>query len=228
MSAFAGPNSVESGLVFCLDAINVKSYPGSGTSWTNLTDNSTTTVSGTVAYSSGYITFDGSTTYADFSVSGLSTTTTVEMFVRIKSVTNASGFMPFGWNTYDVWTGANLGALGYNTANGDVYGIPGATVTSLGIVNNWKHIIFEMRSDVSYTNNKIYVNAVSQTLSQVTGTENATYRTFNSGLGRIAGWRFDTNYKMNMDLATFRIYNRALLETEVRQNYNALKGRFGL
>ena len=138
-----------------------------------------------------------------------------------------SNKMFMGWLRYDVYC-AN-GTLVYNTAGGDVYGISSATVSSLGLVNNWKHYVFEMRSNVSYTNNKIYINAISQTLSQQQGAENTGNRNFNSGNGRIALWRNGTTtYQMPMNCSSFRVYNRALTAAEIQQNFNALKGRFGL
>jgi hypothetical protein len=83
-----------------------------------------------------------------------------------------------------------------------------------------------MRSNVSYTNNKIYVNGQQQTLSQIVGSENSGNRNFNSGNGRISGWRSDSGYKMNMDLAAFRVYNRALNQQEILTNFNAGRDRF--
>jgi hypothetical protein len=135
--------------------------------------------------------------------------------------------MMFGWLLYDVWFTWD-GNFGYNTANGDVRAIPSATVSALGLVNNWKHYIFEMRSDVSYTNNKIYINTASQTLSQLNSGEIAGNRTFNSGNGRIAVWRNNLYHCMPMNLASFRVYNRALTQAEIQQNFNALRGRFGI
>jgi hypothetical protein len=85
-----------------------------------------------------------------------------------------------------------------------------------------------MRSDVAYTNNKIYINAQNQSLSQVASSENSTNRNFNSGNGRISSWLADNNYYIPMDLAQFRIYNRALSATEIVQNYHATKKRYGL
>jgi hypothetical protein len=216
------------GLVLCLDAGNSKSYPGSGTVWTDLSGNGNngTLVNG-VGYSGsnlGSLVFDGSNDYADFFAPSLGTTTTVEMWVNLGA--SYSGKMFFGWLLYDVWCGS--GNLGYNTANGDVYGISSSTVSSLGLVNNWKHYVFEMRSDVSYTNNKIYINTISQTLSQQLSTENAGNRTFNSGNGRISGWRTDTLYPIPMNCSSFRVYNRALSAAEITQNFNALRSRYGL
>ncbi len=134
--------------------------------------------------------------------------------------------MPFGFNLYDVW--ANGGRLGFNTAASDIYGLTSTQVTNLGLLNQWKHYIFEMRSDLSYSNNKIYINAQNQSLSQVAGTENTGNRTFNSGNGRISSWLINDNFFISMDLAQFRVYNRALSAQEVLQNYNASKKRYGL
>ncbi len=219
---------VTSGLVLNLDAGNTASYPGSGTTWTDISGNgNNVTLSNGPTYSSadgGSIVFDGVDDYADFFAPSLGTTTTVEMWAKIGS--GYSDKMFFGWALHDVYCFS--GSIGYNTANGDSYGISSATVSSLGLVNNWKHYIFEMRSDVSYTNNKMYINNSLQTLSQQNSSESAGNRTFNSGNGRIAGWRNDNNYRMPMNCASFRVYNRALTESEVTQNFNALRGRFGI
>jgi len=168
--------------------------------------------------------FDGVDDYADFFAPSLGTTTTVEMWAKIGA--GYTNKMFFGWNLYD-FTGV-AGAIGFNTGAGDVYGISSATVTSLGLVNNWKHYVMEMRSDVSYTNNKVYVNSTQLTLSQQAGTENAANRSFNSGNGRISGWRFNTSYPMPMSCSTFRVYNRALTTDEIQQNFNAARGRYNL
>lgn len=182
----------------------------------------------TVDYTSsegGSLVFNGTTnSYIDFSASVGSTTTSVEMWVKLGA--SYSGKMFFGWLRYDVWCGD--GHLGFNTAASDVYGISSATVSSLGLVGNWKHYVFEMRSDVSYTNNKIYINGISQSLSQQRGSENSGNRNFNSGNGRISGWRYNTQYPIPMNCSVFRVYNRALSSTEIQQNYDALKGRYGL
>jgi hypothetical protein len=101
-------------------------------------------------------------------------------------------------------------------------------VTNLGLLNQWKHYVFEMRSDVPYTNNKIYINSQNQSLSQLLGSEGSSNRNFNSGNGRISSWLADNNYYIPMDLAQFRVYNRALTSQEIVQNYNATKKRYGL
>ena len=200
---------------------------GSGSGVVNLVSQSDTggTLANVPTYNTangGSLVFDGVDDYVDFFAPNLGTTTTVEMWAKVSSF----GGMFFGWSLYDVYTPS--GTLGYNTANSDLYGISAATVTSLGLVNNWKHYVFEMRSDVSYTDNKIYINGVSQSLSQQLSSERIASKSFNSGNGRISGWRYDNGYRLSMNCACFKVYNRALTQEEVSQNFNALRGRYGI
>lgn len=217
-----GNDIVKDGLVLHLDAANPQSYDGNSNIWRDLSgNNNSVTLSNGVVYNNGALTFDGVDDYANFYAPNLKNVVTVEMWAKFKSF---GGVMPFGWNVYDVfcWNGA----MGYNTANSDVYGITSATVNSLGLLNNWKHYVFEMRSDVAYTNNKIYINGVSQTLTQVNSTESGSARTFNNGNGKISGWKASANYLMPMDVFSFRVYNKSLLQQEILQNYNATKHRY--
>jgi hypothetical protein len=219
-------NLVTGGLVLCLDAANPKSYPGSGTTWTDLSGNSNNvTLSNGPTYSSanrGYITFDGVDDYANFFAPSLASVATVEMWCKWGA--SYTGKMMFSWTDYTVYTAS--GHFGYNTYSSDVYGVSSATVTSLGLVSNWKHYVFEMKAGVSYTNNKIYVNAEALSLSQQLAS--GTIRTFGSGNGRIAQSRADSGYSMSMDCAYFAVYNRALSQTEVNRNFAAFRGRFGI
>ena len=169
--------------------------------------------------------------YIDFKAPiDTSTTVTVEMWVRLNKEYQYRLF--FGWSLYNVYTGAN-GALGFNTGNGDLFGISISKVQSLNIIENWVHYVFEMRSDVSYTNNKMYINGEQQELAaQIApyggnlGVENPTYRNFNSGIGRIGGYGYDTKHLFNGDISTFRVYNRALTKDEIMKNYNIERKRY--
>jgi hypothetical protein len=232
LPTIVGENFITNGLVLYLDAKYKTSYPGTGTTWNNVSGVSggtNTLVNGPVysGTSGGTITFDGTDDYADFNAPNLGTTVTVEMWCKIGS--GYSNKMFFGWDRYDVW--CNGGNIGFNTAASDLYGISSSSVSSLGLVNNWKHYVFEMRSDVPYTNNKIYINGTSQTLSQQIGTENASVRNFNNGNGRIAFWRNGSGagtFNMPMECAVFKVYNRSLTQNEINQNFNATKSRFGI
>jgi hypothetical protein len=227
MALFHSPSTVVDGLVLCLDAGNTRSYPGSGTTWTDLSGNGRNgALSGGPTYSSsngGFLGFDGTNDYADIVAGSLSSIASVEMWCNISNVTEK--FL-FGWSKYGVY--CRTGNLGFNTYNSDVYGISDSDVSSL-LLNKWAHFVFEMRSDVSYVNNKMYINGNLQNLSQQDiGSEFAANRTFNLGNGRIAASGFENLYNMSVKCGCFRVYNRALTAAEIRQNYNATKGRYGL
>lgn len=215
---------VTNGLVLNLDAGYTASMPKGNSTWYDLVrTNNASLVSGT-SYSTekgGTLTFDGSDDIVTFSAPNLSGVATVEMWCKITS--GYDGKMFVGWMYYDVYCAA--GTIGYNTGNGDVYGISKATVDSLRIVDEWAHFVFEFRSDVSYTENKIYINGVKQNLSQQMSSESAGNRGFNGGNGRIASWG-GGGYNMPMTLGSFRVYNRSLEASEVLKNYNAQKGRY--
>lgn len=217
--------NVSDGLVLDLDASNQKSYIGSGTVWNDLSENSSSATLSNVTYSSangGYLVFNGTNSYVNFNANiGSTSVVTVEIWVK----TIALGGMFFGFDLYDVIM--SLGNLGFNTAVGEVNGIPSAQVTTLGILNKWKHLVFVMNQG-TITGNKIYVNGVSQLLSYSNGAANTANATFNSGIGRISSWRFNLNYLANMQLGNFRVYKRELTQQEISDNFVAQKTRFGL
>ena len=220
------PSIVMNGSVLSFDGANTRSYVGSGITINGLVSGiGFTLVNGVGFGTTGtrYFIFDGTNDNLPFNIPNVGTTVSIEMWAKINSFSNG---MPFGFDRYDVW--ANSGRIGFNTAASDIYGLTSTQVTNLGLLNQWKHYIFEMRTDVSYSNNKIYINGQNQSLSQVAGTENASLRNFNSGNGRISSWLFSDVFFIPMDLAQFRTYNRALTAQEVLQNYNATKKRYGL
>ena len=218
-----------SGLVLNLDAGNSNSYSGTGTTWTDLSGNSSVATLTSTTFSSsngGAIVFDGTSSYALFNANiGNTSVVTVEMWVKTVA---ATGGMYFGFKTYDAWNSG--GNLGYNSANSDQYGFNSTQYTNLGILGNWRHLVFVMNAG-SNTNNKIYVNTISQTMSALSGytlsTQNAD---FNAGSGKISGWTYPgqaTSWLMNMQVAIFKVYNRELTTQEITNNFNAQRFRFG-
>jgi hypothetical protein len=170
----------------------------------------------------GSLYFNGSATgYTDFTfpLNG-ATTITVEMWVF---PTSFSGGMFFGFYNYDVYT--YLNAIGYNTAAGDVYGLTAAQAS--GCLNAWKHYVFVMKEG-SVTNNKIYLNAVNQSLSQILATPNNANASFSNGVGRIGSWGINTSYIQPMYVTKFKVYDRELTQTEITAKFNQDKARHGL
>ncbi len=68
MAFFYSPNVVTDGLVFAVDAANKKSYPGSGTTWTDLAGSNNGALTNGPTFDSGNngnIVFDGSNDYVE-------------------------------------------------------------------------------------------------------------------------------------------------------------------
>lgn len=72
---YTGPNIVTDGLVLYLDAANTKSYPGSGTTWNDLSGNGNngTLINGYIFNSigNGNLVFDGSNDYVNINAQTL-------------------------------------------------------------------------------------------------------------------------------------------------------------
>jgi hypothetical protein len=216
---------VSDGLVFALDAANSRSYSGSGVTANSLTSSFLASLTNGVGFGTtgtNYFIFDGVDDNIPFTISNFDNILTIETWAKSRSFSSFG--MIFGFSDYDVLI--YLGALGFNTGNGDHYGLTSTQVTNLGLLDQWKHYVFEMRSDIPYTNNKIYINGEIQSLSQILGSENASKRNFNNGNGKINGWLSANNYFTPIDISQFKIYNRALTNQEIRQNYNATKKRY--
>jgi hypothetical protein len=255
MSVSIGGKIVTDGLVIHYDALNGKSYPGSGTSWIDLTPyNNTGSLNGgsiPVPIANGYASFSGVDNSEIVDINDIgeinSTTnyTTVDMWARVKTpITPDLAGSIFGWNIYSVSfrlfsNAGNLRYFGFDTDIGDIYGIDTAALATLGLENNWKHYSFVFvngnptQGNLPKENQKIYINSVDQPLSQVTGTENANGRLFSFGStsnARFPGIRFGSgaNLLVNTDVALIKIYNRQLTQAEVTQNFNAHKGRFNI
>ena len=115
MAGEAGPNTVHSGLVLALDASNPLSYPGSGTTWYDLSGNNLhmSLINGPT-YSNGALIFDGADDYAERTGVGLAYASfTVDTFVQPYS--NAGNYRAFFSSTLasndDYWFGINYGSL---------------------------------------------------------------------------------------------------------------------
>ena len=121
MASHAGPNAVEDGLILALDAGNTKSYPGSGTTWTDLSGNGNngTLVNG-VGYNSDYggsLSFDGTNDYIDItSLAPLADTSavTMEAWVNVDTLTNSYQVIGTWERTTYHWQFTYSGDTNYN------------------------------------------------------------------------------------------------------------------
>lgn len=224
MAGSAGPDLVQNGLILALDAADKLSYLGTGTVWYDLSGNANTgTLTNGPTFSQangGAIVFDGVDDYINIpnnSSFNVTDNISVEMWVRIETTqSNNLGFLIKYANGYLFYiTGVN-NTFAFDSRNGDgtYYRTTGTTNIKDGV---WKYLVGQ-KSGLSY---KVYVNGVLE------GSTTA------NSVGSIAG---NVNLKLGTDdgtylngrIATFKIYNRELTASEILQNYNVQKTRFGL
>lgn len=215
------PAIVTSGLIINLDAANINSYTGTGTKWYDLTNNNNdvTLVSSPIYNSGGYFTFNGTTQYAISDSTSLLGGTgniahSVEMWVNFSVIDNIYRWWLSEIGPYTTGSHHWIGTSGTSTQFGVYAG--GQTSPILSGINNWQHIV----STHDGTNYKVYVNSILK------GTTSATFGFTSSqwNIGKPQGAEGYFNGKISIG----RIYNRAITDVEVTQNYNALKSRYGL
>jgi hypothetical protein len=215
---------VTDGLVLALDAANTFSYPGSGTTWTDLSvnGNNGTLVNG-VGYNGsngGSLSFDGVDDYISTPVAGTFSQITFEFmgfFDDPTLNTLSREESAFGdWTNNRVhfgtrWTGSSAG-MHFN-----VNGTWNTTPTT-NLIYGWNHylLIYDTVNNLK----RVYLNNI---LSSSVGTNgNMVIGNFRIGVAT----NLNKYYRGN--IANFKIYNKALTAAEISQNFNALRGRFGI
>ena len=225
MSYANGPRIVTDGLVLHLDAGNRKSYPGSGSTWYDLSGNSNNgTIRNSTVFSDdsrGCLSFDAADEEVWLTVPEVNTTAGGYNSVQFwMNWTGNDQAFPMEFSQARLWYVASVNAFGFNRGAGDNYGIPNGS----SLAGSWRHIVAIFYNG-SQTSNLLYVDGISQSLSQRAGSSGSVNA---SSQVTIAGYRGGNSYAFYGKIAAFQIYNRKLSSDEVTQNYNALKGRFGL
>jgi hypothetical protein len=230
MSAHGNPDIVTDGLVLCLDAADIKSYPKSGTTWNDRSGNGNngTLVNG-VGYSDGAMVFDGVNDYVDIPfVGNMSNTDYTVSILANHNLTNPAkttfwGFSENDGNAYETFCfqtwNSNINEIMFFNGNGSSYQSQIFTPQNLDTkkFNEYTFIIL-MSGDISlYINGKLYNTWISNTLRN------------SSNITKIwLGQRNTNNQLLRGNIAFFKIYNKALSPAEILQNYNATKSRFNL
>lgn len=234
MGISGGPDLIQNGLVLCLDANDKNSYPGSGTTWTDVVSTNDGTLTNGPTFNSangGSIVFDGVDDYVGRNTS-INTGQNFSIFAWIKpgAINVRNGIIgnsyPYssgaGWffstatnyagtlNTFFISIGSDNA---YRTANNssitlNVWNYIGGTITNGG-------------QDI-----KLYANGIETSyLGGTLASNTVTYNTSEFCVGR----RVSSNPEPFIgSIASTQIYNRILSASEITQNYNSQKSRFGL
>ena len=225
---------VTSGLLLQLDAGNPTSYSGSGTTWTDLSTYQndatlTNSPSFTSAGTASYFSFNGTNQYAPVTTSKMNVTYTGKTTMFAIRTVNANT----GNATYRNLFGGNGNNRNFNTY---MYHVSGSTWTmhfSTGPSSPWASTA---SASFTVTDNQWIVVAATQTTSGVVtyyingqqiGTPDTGvtfYQFINSGIEAVA--RSDNYWRG--DIGAVAIYGKALNATQIQQNFNALRGRYGL
>jgi hypothetical protein len=234
MAVQYNPGIVTEGLVLYLDAANRKSYPGTGTISNDLSNigNNGTLVNG-VSYSttnSGIFTFDGT--------NDMITTTTsfvdpeaYSLVVWFKT-SSASGKKIIGFenNQTGISTTQYDRHLYVNTSGNLVYGIYNGGffyATSTVTVNNNQWFCACTTYGSEGATARLYLNGISNATVTITGNENYT-GFWRIGGYKLASWNLGADGYFPGSIGNIMIYNKGLNSSEVLQNFNALRGRFGI
>ena len=236
MSLGHGASIVRNGLVLHLDAANIKSYPGSGTSWFDISGRGNNGTLSSVTYdSTGCMVLDASSDnvlIAHSTTFNFSSTFTVSVWLRVNSFNTSSIYNVLskkpsfnntqkGWSCqYDYRT---TGVMQYRNNDGTVLNdsTPTSTVDNTLLLNQtttWVNTVWTINgSTVTY-----YINGVSKLTNTAAYTNTDT--TSDIYIGKTVGSIGDPGLIMN--LSQVAVYNRVLSIQEVQQNFSALRGRY--
>lgn len=234
MSLIHSPSIPTNGLVLALDASNIKSYPGSGSTWTDLTGtNNNGTLSG--------VTYAGTPAYMSFASASSSTVSlgnrlnyttgdfSFSYWIYLNSYTTSEvgqGPIPFfkgGYQQNGYYNAiTSSGAIGFTTNQNGANQVTGTP--DIVPLNTWMNISITRSGATAI----IYANGVKASPSSAThiNPSNSTENFRVGSYGQTSGGVY--NIYGNIRISNFTGYNVALTAEQALQNFNALRGRYGV
>jgi len=242
MAVIGGPNLIINGLVSMWDVASPESSPGSGTVWTDLIGNNDGTLTNgpitAEGINKGIISFDGTDDYIDLDDTAgwrpLSTFTW-SIWFYVDSIPVAGGLDSYSL----IATGGGCGDPPYNTELHIPYGSLNSSPKSVSAASEVGSANAEVTSEVGsivagkwfqavYVYNdsgydRLFLDGILKSSVSNIGAS-VQDNTFRIGSG---GFCWGANYFSGKISNTY-VYNRALTAAEIKQNYNATKGRFSI
>jgi hypothetical protein len=227
MAVQYNPRIVTDGLVLCLDGANRKSYPGSGTNWSStVNDINFTLINGPVFTSDnfGSIIFDGANDFARTFDSRLRIGTndfTVEIWFFWQFAQDGNYKKILGTGSY---LQPGFVIIGNDTATVPTFAIQYGTSTWISVgtgvpnVNAWNHGVATRLNGVI----NVYLNNVN------VGSRTDSYNMNNSNDAYVIGSNAGPGEWFKGRISVVNHYNKGFSQQEVTQNFNALRGRFGI
>ena len=218
MGVKVGPRIIQNGLILDVDAAVPRSYSGTGLTANGLIGGiGGTLVNGTGfgTTNNGFFIFDGSNDYINFGNSSTLQQSTGSLSAWTKASSPGSGYRGII---------AKQGAYGlfYTDSVLVAYDWAADTPRSTGINiadNTWKNVVLTYQSGVS-NGTRIYINGVSVLTTTIT---------IQSKVANLfGGAEANANQFASCQVSSYKMHNRVLTASEVLQNYNATKRRYGL
>lgn len=225
MALSHSPSIVTSNLLMCLDAANVKSYPGTGTTVSDIAGGGYT---GTLVNSPTFVTtgqgslsFDGNNQYMSFAQNTPTMSQmTVEVVCKLLNPTpQTTGFILGRSSSYRLIYSSSGFDWICSTSNNGWY-TTGTTLSGSTTITNWNHVVCTYDgSRLRFYLNGVLVNTTS---SDISGNvqNGSNFQMMNTDAANVSNG--------NGLISVARIYNTALTAANVRQNFNALRGRYGI
>jgi hypothetical protein len=227
---FATPSIVTSNLVLWYDPSNRASYPGSGSTITNL---ASTSLNGTISnatYTSPYLTYNGSSSQINIADNALlepgTGDWTMEAWVYLSSSSGSKvvlGKFDPGGLSADVSYSIRIQGAGIYAQIGN-----GSTVVDTPLytlpLNTWTHVTYVWKN-VATNSLEAYINGVSvgsvaHSFASILNTSANLY------IGSYNGGEY--SQYMNGRIGVTRLYSAALTGAQVSQNYQAQRGVYGV
>lgn len=220
------------GLVLFYDPTNTRSYPGSGTSIFDLSGNSFTgALVNSPTYASGYLTTDGANSYfrtGDLKTKFSANDVTVSVWVNSAS-DNGVVLAELGQSTPNTsWHDSQIEIVNGNLKvsvwnGGGTYNLTIGAVTR----NVWQQYTMVYRS--SDTTLLGYING--STTNSAVGARSAPYNngvSYYYALGTADSTSLGDGSSLAASFGILQVYNRALTQSEILQNFQAHRGRYGV
>jgi len=233
--AFAySPKIVTDGLVFAVDAANTKSYPGSGTTWKDLSGNGN---DGTLTNGPTFDSGNGGSIVFDRSDDVVETPViydtwhqhdwTINAWFKYNNANIDNGFFEMTKNGVDSWGLSTVPRAGklfifWVSSTSSGHNLVSQQIATNNIIN--VTITFSSpggtpTSNDLYNNTKTFING-----EEITHSAGGGANVSSSGKLLVGS----DAYKFGGNMYAFHYYEKTLSSKGVLQNYNALKSRFGL
>ena len=227
---FATPGIVTSNLVLWYDPSNSVSYPGSGSTITNLAGTSLNGTMSNITYTSPYFSYNGSSSQINVPDDALlepgTGDWTMEAWVYLSSSSGSKvvlGKFDPGGGSQDVSYSIRISGAGIYAQIGNGSGVVDTPLYTLTL-NTWTHVTYVWKN-VATNSLEAYINGVSvgsvaHSFSSILNTSANLY------IGSYNGGEY--SQYMNGRIGITRLYSAALSAAQVLQNYNSSKATYGL